>query len=127
MEYHGPAAALACLGAGHLIAFMMFRDLRAAGIAAVTERAPIRQNIREYLTELGANRLLLLLLLVTASVEIFGFSFATALPEIATGRRPRRRGIGVAAGTRRLQASSQDSCSRRLACATAPACCTSAS
>lgn len=101
MEYHGPAAALACLGAGHLIAFMMFRDLRAAGIAAVTERAPIRQNIREYLTELCANRLLLLLLLVTASVEIFGFSFATALPEIATGRLAvGAEGLGWLQGTR---------------------------
>ncbi len=101
MEYHGPAAALACLGAGHLIAFMMFLDLRAAGIAAVPERAPICQNIREYITKLGANRLLLLLLLVTASVEIFGFSFATALPEIARGRLAvGAEGLGWLQGTR---------------------------
>ncbi|MGB0554592.1 MAG: MFS transporter [Alphaproteobacteria bacterium] len=86
MESFGGSAALACLGGGHLIAFLFFRSLRAAGVAAVAERAPIRQNIREYLVELGTNRLLLTLLAVTASVEIFGFSFATALPEIAANR-----------------------------------------
>ena len=85
MEHHGPAAALFCLGGGHLIAYFLFRSLHSAGVAAVTERAPIRQNIREYIDELGVNRLLLLLLLVTGAVEIFGFSFATALPEIASG------------------------------------------
>ena len=37
-------------------------------------------------TELARNRILLMLLLVTASVEIFGFSFATALPELASTR-----------------------------------------
>lgn len=86
MERFGAAAALACLGIGHLIAWTLFYHLKAAGVAAVTTHAPIRQNIREYLAELTTNRLLLILLLVTASVEIFGFSFATALPEIATDR-----------------------------------------
>jgi MFS family permease len=86
MERFGAAAALACLGSGHLVAFMLFRSLRAAGVASVAVRAPIRQNIHEYIVELATNRLLLSLLVLTASVEIFGFSFATALPEIATGR-----------------------------------------
>ena len=44
---------------------------------------------------------MLLLLLVTASVEIFGFSFATALPEIATGRLAvGAEGLGWLQGTR---------------------------
>ena len=101
MEYHGPSTALACLAVGHLIAFLLFRSLHGAGVAAVTVRAPIRKNIREYIDELGANRLLLLLLMVTASVEIFGFSFATTLPEIATERLVvGAEGLGWLQGTR---------------------------
>ena len=36
--------------------------------------------------ELVANRTLVLLVTVTAAVEVFGFSFLTALPDIAVGR-----------------------------------------
>ncbi|MBT5665323.1 MAG: hypothetical protein HOJ06_08295, partial [Rhodospirillaceae bacterium] len=71
---------------GHGLAFVFFLRLRAAGKAAVTDHVPMRQNIREYVSELRANRVLLMLVAVTASVEIFGFSFATALPELATTR-----------------------------------------
>jgi len=85
-ERFGASAAVWCLASGHLVAFCMFRSLRAAGVAAVKEHVPIRQNIGEYIQELKANRLLLTLLIVTASAEVFGFSFATAFPEIATGR-----------------------------------------
>ena len=85
-ERFGAAPAVWCLAVGHLIAFLAFRDLHDAGIAAVKDHVSIRQNIREYINELKVNRLLLILLIVTASAEIFGFSFATALPEIATGR-----------------------------------------
>ena len=108
-ERFGAAAAVWCLTVGHLIAFLAFRDLLDAGIAAVKDHVPIRQNIREYIQELKVNRLLLILLFVTASAEVFGFSFATALPEIATGRlemdaeglgllQATRAGAGIAAG-----------------------------
>ncbi|MEC9186310.1 MAG: MFS transporter, partial [Pseudomonadota bacterium] len=80
------AAAVWCLAGGHLTAFLVFRSLREAGVAAVKEHVPIRQNIREYIQELKVNRLLLMLLIVTAAAEVFGFSFATAFPEIVTGR-----------------------------------------
>lgn len=86
MHRYGAPAALSCLAAGHLIAFLLFRGLRTAGVAAVSTRAPIGQNFREFFSELRTNRLLLILLAVTASVEIFGFSFATVLPELATDR-----------------------------------------
>jgi hypothetical protein len=64
----------------------MFSRLKAEGGAAVTQRAPIRQNLREFGAELRRNRTLLMLLAVTASIEIFGFSFATTLPELAATR-----------------------------------------
>jgi hypothetical protein len=60
--------------------------LRSAGDSAPTERAPIGQNMREFFTELRTNRSLLMLVLVTAMVEVFGFSFSTILPELATNR-----------------------------------------
>jgi hypothetical protein len=40
----------------------------------------------EYLDELRRNRILLMLVLLTASVEMFGFSFQTGLPQLAAGR-----------------------------------------
>lgn len=86
MDRYGGSAALITLAAGHGLAFIFFLRLRAAGKAAVTDQVPMRQNIREYVSELRANRVLLMLVAVTASVEIFGFSFATALPELATAR-----------------------------------------
>ncbi|MBT5110485.1 MAG: MFS transporter [Rhodospirillaceae bacterium] len=86
MDRYGGSAALITLAAGHGLAFVFFLRLRAAGKAAVTDHVPMRQNIREYMSELRANRVLLMLVAVTASVEIFGFSFATALPELATAR-----------------------------------------
>jgi MFS family permease len=86
MDRYGAAAAFLILASGHGLALMFFLRLRTAGKAAVAERVSMGQNIREYIVELRGNRLLLMLLGVTASVEIFGFSFATALPELATTR-----------------------------------------
>ena len=86
MDRYGGSAALLILALGHGLAFIFFLRLRTVGQAAATEIVLMRQNIREYVGELRANRLLLMLLVVTLSVEIFGFSFATALPEVATTR-----------------------------------------
>lgn len=86
MHRYGAPAALLTVAAGHGIAFLLFSGFRTAGAAAVTLRVPIRQNLREYAAELGNNRVLLMLLAVTASIEIFGFSFATTLPELAVMR-----------------------------------------
>lgn len=86
MHRWGAPAALLALVTGHTVALAMFLRLREVGESAVTEHAPIRQNLREYMAELRNNRTLLMLVLMTAAVEVFGFSFATALPEIATKR-----------------------------------------
>jgi MFS family permease len=82
----GAPVALLIVAAGHGVASLMFFRLKEAGASAVKERAPIRQNLREYGAELRRNRILLMLLAVTASIEIFGFSFATTLPELAAAR-----------------------------------------
>lgn len=86
MHRYGAAAALLGLAAGHAVALYCFCRLRSVGQAAVQEHAPIAQNLREYGAELRRNGVLLMLVFVTATVEIFGFSFSTALPELATGR-----------------------------------------
>ena len=46
----------------------------------------LRDNVREYIRELYRNPTLLRLTLLASLVEIFGFSFTTALPEIASVR-----------------------------------------
>lgn len=86
MDRLGAPAALLTIAAGHGVAALLFLGLRSAGVAAAPDRAPLRQNLQEYLAELRRNRLLLLLVAITAAVEVFGLSFITALPELATAR-----------------------------------------
>ncbi len=86
MHRLGAPAAFLVLAAAHVAAFFWLSRLRPAGLAAAVERVPIRQNLREYLDEIRTNRVLLMLVVVTAAVEVFGFSFTTALPELATSR-----------------------------------------
>jgi len=86
MERAGAHTAYFALCAAHLVAFGILGRLRTAGTAAALERVPIAQNLREYVAEMRRNRTLAMLVVITASVEVFGFSFSTALPELATKR-----------------------------------------
>ena len=86
MQDIGAPAAILLLAAGHVGAYAIFTRLRSVGHAAPLERAPLLQNLREYRDEMRANRILLVLLVITAAVEMFGFSFSTAMPELATER-----------------------------------------
>jgi MFS family permease len=88
MEAFGAPAAFLTLATGHTVAWLLVGRLQSPGRASVAaaERAPIRRNLMEYLDELRRNRILLMLVLLTASVEMFGFSFQTGLPQLAAGR-----------------------------------------
>ena len=86
MQHFGAPVAFAVLATTHGIAFAAFCRLRTVGIAEVAARIPMRQNLREFLDEVRLNRVLSMLVIVTASVEVFGFSFSTTLPELATAR-----------------------------------------
>jgi MFS family permease len=86
MQYLGAPAAFLLLAAAHVVALVWLMRLRSAGDSAPTERAPIGQSIREFFVELRHNRSLLTLVVVTSVVEVFGFSFNTVLPELATER-----------------------------------------
>ena len=50
------------------------------------ERASMRSGLLGFFRELGGNRPLLILFATTAAVEVFGFSFLTALPDLAVDR-----------------------------------------
>ncbi len=86
MERLGTPAALLLLAGAHVVALGWLMRLKSAGDSAPTERAPIRQNIREFLSELRHNRSPLMLVVVTGTVEVFGFSYSTILPELGTSR-----------------------------------------
>ena len=101
MQRLGPDAAYYLLALAHLAGFRVFSRLQFAGASAVTNPVSLTTNVHEYIAELRNNRNLAVLIGVTITVEIFGFSFATALPELATARLGvGAEGLGVMQATR---------------------------
>jgi len=86
MQRLGTEVALFALAALHGMAFLIVSRLHSIATETQADRVPILENLREYLGEMRRNRTLLMLIVVTASVEVLGFSFATILPELATER-----------------------------------------
>ena len=86
MERIGAPGTFVALATIHAIAFASFCRLRTAGIAEIATPAPMRRTLLELFDEMRLNRMLLMLVIITASVEVFGFSFSTTLPELATVR-----------------------------------------
>ena len=82
----GIGAAYLMLVAAHVLALAAFGRQRAAPPAPRAERRPMLTGLVEFFRELGANRPLLILFVVTGGVEVFGFSFLTALPDLAVDR-----------------------------------------
>jgi Na+/melibiose symporter-like transporter len=86
MEQAGSAVAILILVFTHSLAYGLFRRLQSQGQAASIRREPLLPTLQGYLLELRGNQTLMMLVLVTAAVEVFGFSFSTALPELVTER-----------------------------------------
>lgn len=86
MQRLGTDVALLVLAAFHGITFLIVSRLRSIPTEAHGNPVPILENLREYLEEMRHNRTLSMLIVVTAAVEVLGFSFATILPELATER-----------------------------------------
>jgi MFS family permease len=86
LERAGPGVAFAGLAVAHMFSVIMFMRLEHQGKAHAdgASRPTLRQNFKEYARELLHNPLLLRLTLLASLLEIFGFSFVTALPELAT-------------------------------------------
>ena len=70
----------------HVLALLALGRQRGRPSFPGVERPSVRAGLMEFGRELVANRTLLILVMVTAAVEVFGFSFLTALPDIAIGR-----------------------------------------
>ena len=88
----GIGVAYLVLSAAHVLALASFGRQRAGASTARAERSSMRTGLVEFFRELGANRPLLILFMVTGGVEVFGFSFLTALPDLAVDRL----GLGAA-------------------------------
>ena len=86
MQRLGTDVALFTLAIFHIISFLIVSRLHSIASNTQTDPVSILENLREYVTEMRHNRTLLMLIVVTASVEVLGFSFATILPELATER-----------------------------------------
>ncbi|TDJ14029.1 MAG: MFS transporter [Gammaproteobacteria bacterium] len=86
MQRLGTDIAFFILVGFHGLAFLVVSKLRAIPTQAHSNPVPILENLAEYVQEMRRNRTLLMLIVVTAAVEVLGFSFATVLPEVATER-----------------------------------------
>ena len=92
-ENFGSANAYLALATGHAVALLCFvaitrRDSAAIIVADYENKSEVSflNTILEYLRLLRSNVTILLLIIFASAIEIFGFSFATAMPEIAVER-----------------------------------------
>ena len=79
----GPAAAYLLLAVAHFAARFPFTRLPVSAVTAGAAKESVWDNLRAFVQEARHNRTLLTVFLVTACVEIFGFSYYTLLPELA--------------------------------------------
>ena len=82
----GIGAAYVVLSAAHVLALVAFGRQRADTPSPRAAPASMRSGLAEFFREIVANRPLFILFVVTAAVEVFGFSFLTALPGLAVDR-----------------------------------------
>ena len=82
----GIGATYLALASLHVLALLALGRQRGRPTFPGVGRPSVRAGLMEFGRELIANRPLLILVMVTAAVEVFGFSFLTALPDIAIGR-----------------------------------------
>ena len=82
----GIGAAYVVLSSAHVLALVSFGRQRASESTLRAERSSMRSGLAGFFRELGGNRPLLILFVVTGAVEVFGFSFLTALPDLAVDR-----------------------------------------
>lgn len=100
---YGNTEALSCLFGTHFLALACISFLKTPGMSPSWVRSSVSENLREYIIELRNNRYLLIIIAITGCVEIFGFSFATALPEIAERRFDHgAEGLGMLHASRAL-------------------------
>ena len=82
----GIGATYMVLSAAQVLALVSFGRQRASAPPSGGERRSMRTGLVEFFRELAGNRPLFILFVVTGAVEVFGFSFLTALPDLAVDR-----------------------------------------
>jgi len=82
----GVAVALILMALMHTAAAGALTGIRSRNQRVAADNTPLWQNINDYVREFRVNRVLLMLVLVTAGIELFGTSYTSALPELATSR-----------------------------------------
>jgi MFS family permease len=85
-ERFGLAAALMVMVAAHLAAWLALVGHFGETASRRPDATPILQSLKAFFWELRGNRTLLALTLVTASIEVFGVSLHSVLPEVAENR-----------------------------------------
>ena len=92
----GVAAALILMALMHTAAAGALTGMRSRNQRVAADNTPLWQNLSDYVREFRVNRVLLMLVLVTAGIELFGTSYTSALPELATSRLALRAdGLGL--------------------------------
>lgn len=79
----GAGEAYIVLATAHLLAAFVLLWARTSGQSAPVARPPVIQGMREFIGEIGHNRKLALLVLLTAAVEVVGFSHQSLMPSVA--------------------------------------------
>ena len=92
----GVAVALILMALMHTAAAGALTGIRSKNQRVTADSTPLWQNLNDYVREFRVNRVLLILVLVTAGIELFGTSYSSALPELATSRLSLRAdGLGL--------------------------------
>ena len=92
----GVAVALILMALMHAAAAGALTGMRSRNQRVAADNTPLWQNLSDYVKEFRVNRVLLILVLVTAGIELFGTSYSSALPELATSRLSLRAdGLGL--------------------------------
>ena len=84
MQRYGAHWSYLFLALTYAVGYLMLRNLRTVGVSGEIDLSPFRQNLKDYWEELRSNRALSALCFVMVGVGIFGFSYVTVLPELAT-------------------------------------------
>jgi len=84
-SYGAPAAFLA-MALAHGAAWSVLNKSLAVSSSQRIDATPLLQNLRDSAQEVRRNRVLLILIVVTAVVEVFGTSFMTLVPSLAEAR-----------------------------------------
>jgi len=82
----GVAVALILMALMHTAAAGALTGIRSRNQRVAADNTPLWQNLSDYVREFRVTRVLLMLVLVTAGIELFGTPYTSALPELATSR-----------------------------------------